>query len=404
MYKGKYKAEIRVGVPFIGLCCWQGGIDFGMNYFLRVLNACPFHRNKKVIVFCYIPINSGTEKGILATFIKEMLLGFGIKKSMPSIIVVYCNGKKLESLFKKHKIDIVLPLFGNEINLKDIPYIGYIPDVQHRHLQEFFSKKEIQEKDKRNVMILNRSRYVIANSNSVKMDFDKFYAPYSAKVFVLPYYPIASIEHLAKDNIKNIRRKYNLPLKYFLVSNQFWMHKNHLLTFEAFDYLFKIGYKDIYLVCTGKMEDYRNEKYVENLLRKLRQLDCARNIMLLGVIPKKEQLCIMRNAIALIQPTRFEGGPGGGAVYDAISMQIPCIVSDIEVNKEIPRSERIYYFDVNSKKDLGEKMEYVIQKKHKKISKRVLEKRKLCNMERYADFLYGVIDKVIMESKNISEI
>lgn len=398
MYKKKYKEEIRVGVPFIGLCCWQGGIDFGINYFLRVMNSFPVYNNKRVKVFCYIPLNSGTEKSYFANFVKEVLLGFNIKKNMSSITIWYCTDSKLENLLRKHKIDIVLPLFSTEINLTGIPYIGYIPDVQHKHLQEYFSMREIKEKDKRNAVILNRYKFVFANSISVKKDFEKFYAPFSAKIIVLPFMPIASKEHLVKDNKKYVKSKYNLPSKYFLISNQFWMHKNHLLAFEAFNQLFNIGYKDIYLVCTGKMEDYRNTKYVQNLLQKLRQLNCVDNILLLGLIPKKDQLCIMRNSLALIQPTQFEGGPGGGAVYDAISMGVPCIVSDIAVNKEIPRSERIYFFDVNSKEDLVKKMRIIIQKKHRKIPNQNLQRIKIHNMKKYADYLYTVIDKVMSES------
>ena len=37
----------------------------------------------------------------------------------------------------------------------------------------------------------------------------------------------------------------------------------------------------------------------------------------------------------MLQPTLFEGGPGGGAVYDAVSLGVPSIVSDIPVNREI---------------------------------------------------------------------
>ena len=94
--------------------------------------------NKRVKVFCYIPLNSGTEKSYFANFVKEVLLGFNIKKNMSSITIWYCTDSKLENLLRKHKIDIVLPLFSTEINLTGIPYIGYIPDVQHKHYKSTF--------------------------------------------------------------------------------------------------------------------------------------------------------------------------------------------------------------------------------------------------------------------------
>ena len=79
-------------------------------------------------------------------------------------------------------------------------------------------------------------------------------------------------------------------------------------------------------------------------------------------------------------------------------MGVPCIVSDIAVNKEIPRSERIYFFDVNSKEDLVKKMRIIIQKKHRKIPNQNLQRIKIHNMKKYADYLYTVIDKVMSES------
>ena len=38
------------------------------------------------------------------------------------------------------------------------------------------------------------------------------------------------------------------------------------------------------------------------------------------MINKKDQLSLIRSAKALIQPTLFEGGPGGGSCRDAISL------------------------------------------------------------------------------------
>ena len=55
-----------------------------------------------------------------------------------------------------------------------------------------------------------------------------------------------------------------------------------------------------------------------------------------GLVPKEHQIEIMKRAIAVIQPSRFEGGPGGGSVYDATSLGVRSIVSDIPVNLELP--------------------------------------------------------------------
>lgn len=41
--------------------------------------------------------------------------------------------------------------------------------------------------------------------------------------------------------------------------------------------------------------------------------------------------------------TLFEGGPGGGAVYDGIALGSRCLVSDIEVNREINEPEISFF-------------------------------------------------------------
>lgn len=43
-----------------------------------------------------------------------------------------------------------------------------------------------------------------------------------------------------------------------------------------------------------------------------KKLGIESKIKILGHIPKLEQIELIKNCIAVIQPTLFEGGPGGG--------------------------------------------------------------------------------------------
>ena len=36
-----------------------------------------------------------------------------------------------------------------------------------------------------------------------------------------------------------------------------------------------------------------------------------KKILILGVIPKDDQICLLKNTNVVIQPTSYEGGPGG---------------------------------------------------------------------------------------------
>src|SRR5262249_24896424 len=130
------------------------------------------------------------------------------------------------------------------------------------------------------------------------------------------------------------REKYGVPQDYFLCSNQFWQHKNHGVVIDALA-LARAAGRPIDMVFTGPMSDYRAPNYVPDLLSRVRDVGVESNCRFLGLIPKLDQIAIMRSAVAVVQPTLFEGGPGGGAVYDAIAIDCPVIVSDIPVNREI---------------------------------------------------------------------
>ena len=143
------------------------------------------------------------------------------------------------------------------------------------------------------------------------------------------------------DTIK-AREKYGLVGEYFLCSNQFWQHKNHGVILEALAIARKRG-RPMSVAFTGQMHDYRNENYVHDLNARAKALGISEHCRFLGLIPKLDQIAIMRSAVAVVQPTLFEGTPGGLAVYDAIGVGQRVIVSDIPVNREIEQYVDEYF-------------------------------------------------------------
>src|SRR5690606_31986705 len=79
----------------------------------------------------------------------------------------------------------------------------------------------------------------------------------------------------------------------------------------------------------------------------------------LGLIAKSDQLALLRGCRALLQPTLFEGGPGGGSVYEAVGLGVPVIASDIAINREIDRGS-VTFFRAGNCDDLAEKMSRVL--------------------------------------------
>ncbi len=104
----------------------------------------------------------------------------------------------------------------------------------------------------------------------------------------------------------------------------------------------------------------------------------------LGHIPKADQIAIMKDSLAVIQPTLFEGGTGGGSVYDAISLGVPAILSDIPVNREIENEKNIFYFNSESDTDLAEKILDFLKRDIKRP-----EKENLVEMGEQRKFLLG---------------
>ena len=93
----------------------------------------------------------------------------------------------------------------------------------------------------------------------------------------------------------------------------------------------------------------------------------------------------MGKSKALIQPTLFEGGPGGGSVYDAISLDVPIILSNIEVNQEVKYNKTLF-FNPYDYKELYKNLVYVEKKIFKNQQKKIF-KRKALLIKKCGNFL-----------------
>ena len=65
------------------------------------------------------------------------------------------------------------------------------------------------------------------------------------------------------------------------------------------------------------------------------------------------------NAKAVLQPTLFEGGRGGGAGPLALSLGTPCILSDINVNLELKGQYGTIFHTAANFNDLKDKLIFV---------------------------------------------
>lgn len=251
-----------------------------------------------------------------------------------------------------HSCDIILPLMTPPPPEFRTPWIGYIFDFQHEYLPHFFSSQDIQSRRVAFEDLASSANDILVNSRAVKEDAERFLKRCKSTIHQLPFYACPN-ESWFRDTAPS-RFKYRLTDPYFIVCNQFWKHKDHECLFRAFK-LFTQDFPCVRLACTGIMEDTRDPSYIQNLRRLIDQLSLTDRIVFLGHIPKLEQIDLMRSAVANVQPTLFEGGPGGGSTFDAIAVGQRSILSDIPINKELEGS-LCYYFKAGDPSSLRDAM------------------------------------------------
>lgn len=246
---------------------------------------------------------------------------------------------RLESFLDSKKIDFVYPYFSRNTRKRPYRSAAWICDFQHKHLPHFFTSDIISRRDKVFADTAKYSPTIVLSSKTAESDLHKFFPEAIDKTVVLPFKTSLSSECYAGDPLQT-QRKYHLPNRFFIVSNQFWQHKNHLVIFEALKLLKR---KSIYpiVVCTGHIYDYRQPAYSDTILQTIHKWGLAQQVFLLGLIPKIDQMQLMRRALAVIQPSLFEGW--STLVEDARSLGKHLILSDLPVNKEQDPPHSVFF-------------------------------------------------------------
>lgn len=254
--------------------------------------------------------------------------------------------------------DVVLPVISLVAVGSSTPWVGYIGDLQHRSYPDFFSRPDATARDKHFKTMLERASVVIVASRSVQADIDRCFPGRRCQVIALPFAPMPDRMWFA-TSIEDAQTRYDINGRYFMISNQFWIHKDYPTAFRALSLLAQ-DERDVTLVCTGSTYDYRRPRYFEDLMAEVRSLGIAERVRCLGFIPKADQMALMRGAVAVVQPTLFEGGPGGGAVWEAVGLGVPALVSDIDVNREI-KDAGVDFFRIGNSDELATRMQEALR-------------------------------------------
>jgi glycosyltransferase involved in cell wall biosynthesis len=360
---------LRVGILGQGFVDWGGGLDF-----LRMVCACLRASGQPVALHFLLPdLGPRAAAFRLALRLQAALARLrgrvtGRSYAPSSQLVLDAMAESGADL-QVHHIDLgetalaraaqrlslsaLLPTMTPQSAGLGLPWVGYIYDFQHHHLPHLFSPQERQLRDRNFARMLDEARVVIVTSHAVAADARRFRPAARARIVVLPFSAAQLPKGFDTDG-PAVQRRYGLDAPYFIICNQFWLHKDHRTAFEAFARV-AARFGDVQLVCTGATADPRHPGHLEGLMQMAEARGVRDRIRVLGLVPKRDQLSLLSGALALVQPTLCEGGPGGLASNEAAALGVPMLLSDIAVNREVDEPG-VRFFRAGDAQDLAQAM------------------------------------------------
>jgi glycosyltransferase involved in cell wall biosynthesis len=307
---------------------WIGGTYYIQNL-IQALNT--LDDNQKPILI----INSSDSKSIDDLFHVTKYPYFkGFKAAFPFDMLRRGFNKLLSIVTNKHflkpnrNFDAIFPAHSPTEGIIN-KEIFWIPDFQEKHLPHFFSEKEINSRNNNHIQIKEKARFLVFSSKDAQNDFNTFYPFSNTKQYVLNF--AAYHENSTLPDSQEVLDKFNIKTQYFLCSNQFWIHKNHIIILKAISLLKRDGI-ETQVVFTGKENDYRNPDYFTSLKNDVELLGIQNNVKFLGFIDRKDQIVLFKQATAIIQPSLFEGW--STVNEDAKAQNAFIIASNINIHSE----------------------------------------------------------------------
>lgn len=186
--------------------------------------------------------------------------------------------------------------------------------------------------------VLKESKRVIVPSNSTKEDLISL-GMKEEKIRVI--YEAPSLVKTSLEKVEEIKKKYNLQGDY-LISIGVTKLKNTENIVKAF-HLGSAG-QDVKLVLVGRAVGVKLEE--------------ARNIRILGHVPKEDLGALLTGSRGLIYPSLYEGF--GIPILDAFNCEIPVLTSNISSMKEVAK-DAAELVDPNDPSSISEGIEKILR-------------------------------------------
>ena len=343
-------SRFRIGIVFNFTQGWLGGVYYYQNI-IKALDFLPDEEKPEILIF-YNKDYAEHLQGIQYPYLKLIPWQFISVYRGYLLSILKRKNVFIEEMITGYDLKGIYPVNDNPVSintgLQKAIGAAWFPDLQHKFFPEFFDKKRLWLRELRLKITLKNATDLVVSSHDTVNHFRQFYSiPKSLRLHVLQF--VSILDTNDNGEIEKLRSLYNIPKNFFIVSNGFLKHKNHLTVLKALKVL-KQQHQPVHIVFTGRMEVYPEPSYLNQLKGFIHDNGLTQYVSLLGVIPRKDQVCMMQHAKAVVQPSKFEGW--NTTIEDAKALQLQVIASSIAVHKE-QLGDKGFYFDPDNENELA---------------------------------------------------
>jgi glycosyltransferase involved in cell wall biosynthesis len=254
-----------------------------------------------------------------------------------------------------HNIDVLLSAGTTSPFICPVKSILVIHDLQHVNQPWNFSGLYLPFLKSIIYLSAKSADAVIAISQKVKNDIVKHYKISPNKISVVYNGTDHNIFFVRdKDEVRTIKKKYDLPDRFLLYTASSLPHKNHKNLLEAFKVV-KEGMEDIKLVLIGA-RDYGYQEIVQ----KIKALGIENDVIFLGWLPFEDIPAIYCASHVFVFPSLHEGF--GLPVIEAMASGVPVVCSGIEPLTEIA-ADAALFIDPYNPRDMAKGIIKVLEDK-----------------------------------------
>ena len=310
---------------------WTGGYQYFVNLF-RTLHRYG-RGNVRPVVF----VAEDTDKDSLAPLaegvaeiVRSQVFSAASSGSRLAEALLWGRDRKAARIYDELGIQVVFESATFHGWRFGLPTIAWLPDFQHRLLPGIFGWRARWQREIGFRAQIASARAVMVSSESSRRDCERFYPSGASKICVVPFAAELPAE-AGSVPISWAMQQYQLPSRYFYLPNQFWEHKNHRVVIDALGLLKQRGLS-VTVAASGSDADHRRTGLIRALKDRVAELQIDKEFRFLGLIPRTDVYALMRGAVALINPSLFEGW--STTVEEARALGVPMLLSAIPVHRE----------------------------------------------------------------------